>query len=64
MEEIRGVTAIDTMYELKGFQMAQSFYEVIFPWARIVLPKRAEGQEGGGWGGSRTGGGAGPALRN
>ncbi|MBI2901137.1 MAG: hypothetical protein HYY17_13215 [Planctomycetes bacterium] len=40
-EEIRGVTAIDTMYELKGFQMAQSFYEVIFPWAIGVLAATA-----------------------
>ncbi len=40
-EEIRGVTAIDTMYELKGFQMAQSFYEVIFPWAIGILAAAA-----------------------
>lgn len=37
MEEIRGVTAIDTMYELKGFQMAQSFTEILFPWAVGIL---------------------------
>jgi len=40
-EEIRGVTAIDTMYELKGFQMAQGFYEVIFPWAVGILAAAA-----------------------
>lgn len=37
MEEIRGVTAIDTMYELKGFQMAQAFYDLIFPWGIGIL---------------------------
>jgi len=40
-EEIRGVTAIDTMYELKGFQMAQGFYDVIFPWAIGILAAAA-----------------------
>ncbi len=40
-EEIRGVTAIDTMYELKGFQMAQGFYEVVFPWAVGILAAAA-----------------------
>lgn len=41
MEDIRGVTAIDTMYELKGFQMAQGFYDVIFPWAIGILAAAA-----------------------
>ncbi len=41
MEEIRGVTAIDTMYELKGFQMAQGFTEALFPWAVGILAAAA-----------------------
>ena len=40
-EEIRGVTAIDTMYELKGFQMAQSFSEILIPWAVGILAAAA-----------------------
>jgi len=37
MEELRGFTHIDTLYELKGLQLAQNFYDLLFPVVAAVI---------------------------